>query len=331
MTAAADKMAQALRDAMRSLETVATLSGKEFWPGTETPTHMGHMVDVRQYAANRAKVASEALAAYEQEQKRQAALLALTRENERLGLYEAEAPGNPLPKRIEAANARLQSLLKDAELDYVQADVPQPFVGPYRAGVGFHDALFVAVDDANGQRVAEIYDIESGAALVRRLNLSHEAEQAAAPDLHKLADRAIVLARQDAAHPTPEAMEAASKARTELIRALGQAAAPKAEVVGRCCYGGTKPKSACASCGAWKAAPQPATSEREALTEEQIAKLYHEHLVYQDGVTPSGLVRITRYIEQAHGITRQSGNHATAKASAITSEKGNQSNQEPTK
>ena len=45
-----------------------------------------------------------------------------------------------------------------------------------------------------------------------------------------------------------------------------------------------------------------AQPERVALTDEQLTALYREHMLYQDGVTPSGLTRIARAIEAAHGI-----------------------------
>ena len=57
-------LTKALADAAESLQTISSLAGREFWPNTDAPTHMGQMRDVRAYALNRAKVASEALDAH---------------------------------------------------------------------------------------------------------------------------------------------------------------------------------------------------------------------------------------------------------------------------
>lgn len=85
-----------------------------------------------------------------------------------------------------------------------------------------------------------------------------------------------------------------------------QAAAPKAEAVGRCCYGGAKPKSACASCAAWTPAPQPATSEREPLTEEKIDLIAAEGVRNAaGGIYATSVYEFARAIERAHGIGTQ--------------------------
>lgn len=44
---------------------------------------------------------------------------------------------------------------------------------------------------------------------------------------------------------------------------------------------------------------------RKPLSDDQIMALQKERMLYQDGVTPSGLKRITRAIEAAHGITKK--------------------------
>lgn len=58
-------------------------------------------------------------------------------------------------------------------------------------------------------------------------------------------------AKADYEHRKPLAWAAARAALTT------QAPAEPAEPLGRCCYGGQKPKRACASCAAWVAAPTP--------------------------------------------------------------------------
>lgn len=54
---------QALHDAATSLETIATLAGRKSYGNPPIETHMDTFMDVRLYAAARAKVAREELAA----------------------------------------------------------------------------------------------------------------------------------------------------------------------------------------------------------------------------------------------------------------------------
>jgi hypothetical protein len=56
-----EELKKALFEAMRSLETIAKLSGREFCPGTKIKTNMESILDVRQYAGSRARVAFDAL------------------------------------------------------------------------------------------------------------------------------------------------------------------------------------------------------------------------------------------------------------------------------
>lgn len=66
MTTITKQLAEALRDAARSLETIGRLAGKPYYgrdeQGEPIPTYMGHNDEVRSYANNRAGVARAALA-----------------------------------------------------------------------------------------------------------------------------------------------------------------------------------------------------------------------------------------------------------------------------
>lgn len=68
MTTITKQLAEALRDAVRSLETIGRLAGKPYYgrdeQGEPIPTYMGHNDEVRSYANNRAGVALAVLAAY---------------------------------------------------------------------------------------------------------------------------------------------------------------------------------------------------------------------------------------------------------------------------
>jgi hypothetical protein len=67
-----DKLAEALRDAATSLETIGRLAGKPYYgrddQGEPIQTYMGHNDEVRSYAKSRAGCAREALAAHDAEQ-----------------------------------------------------------------------------------------------------------------------------------------------------------------------------------------------------------------------------------------------------------------------
>ena len=71
------RMAEALRDAATSLETIGRLAGKPYYgrddQGEPIQTYMGHNDEVRSYAKSRAGCAREALAAHDAEQAQQAA------------------------------------------------------------------------------------------------------------------------------------------------------------------------------------------------------------------------------------------------------------------
>lgn len=73
------------------------------------------------------------------------------------------------------------------------------------------------------------------------------------------------------------------------------------EPVGKCCYGGSTPKSACASCAAWAPPPQ---AVREALAAETIMKIVmdveQQHHFLRG--TTNWAVAVGRAIESAHGI-----------------------------
>lgn len=58
-----DDLTKALRDAATSLETIASLAGRKTYGDPPIETYMDTFMDVRLYAAARAKVAREALAA----------------------------------------------------------------------------------------------------------------------------------------------------------------------------------------------------------------------------------------------------------------------------
>lgn len=66
------KLAEALRDAATSLETIGRLAGKPYYgrddQGEPIQTYMGHNDEVRSYAKSRAGCAREALAAHDAEQ-----------------------------------------------------------------------------------------------------------------------------------------------------------------------------------------------------------------------------------------------------------------------
>ena len=70
------KMAEALRDAATSLETIGRLAGKPYYgrddQGEPIQTYMGHNDEVRSYAKSRAGCAYEALAAHDAEQAQEA-------------------------------------------------------------------------------------------------------------------------------------------------------------------------------------------------------------------------------------------------------------------
>lgn len=68
MSTTSEKLAEALRDAATSLQTISRLAGRATYLGDDgerIPTYMEHDDDVRGYAKSRAQVAQEALAAYE--------------------------------------------------------------------------------------------------------------------------------------------------------------------------------------------------------------------------------------------------------------------------
>ena len=50
-----------------------------------------------------------------------------------------------------------------------------------------------------------------------------------------------------------------------------------------------------------------APPQRKPLTDEEMQTIYREFMLYQDGLTPSGLQRVTRAIERAHGIGGSNG------------------------
>lgn len=112
---AADKMAQALCK-------LAVLAEHDLLPAGE---------ELRE--------AREALTAYEQEQSSQRALLALTRENERLGLYEAKQAAAPdLPALIERFKGFPAALQGCGE---VQAAAPKAEAVAFDPPVGKDDAF----------------------------------------------------------------------------------------------------------------------------------------------------------------------------------------------
>jgi hypothetical protein len=82
---------------------------------------------------------------------------------------QAAQPAKQLVERIEEAKIKLAKALQDAVLDI---DKPEKqFVGPFTGAIGFHDGVYVAIEDSNSQRVANIYDITSAAELIQALNL----------------------------------------------------------------------------------------------------------------------------------------------------------------
>lgn len=83
-------------------------------------------------------------------------------------------------ERIESAKHQLALAVANSFIDYKDVDL-QPFVGPFTCSIGFHDGIFVAVNDSRGERVAEIYDINSGADLCARLNLGWYATRQSTP------------------------------------------------------------------------------------------------------------------------------------------------------
>ena len=100
----ADKLAEALRDAATSLETIGRLAGKPYYgrddQGEPIQTYMGHNDEVRSYAKSRAGCAREALAAYEA-----------------LAAHDAEQ--EPCHDAWRAALAQRREPLTDAEIEEI--------------------------------------------------------------------------------------------------------------------------------------------------------------------------------------------------------------------
>ncbi len=71
-------------------------------------------------------------------------------------------------ERIEEARQRLEKAKAAARLDVE----PLKFTPPFTAEIGYHDGVFVAIEDAAGERLANLRDIEGAAELVRALNLA---------------------------------------------------------------------------------------------------------------------------------------------------------------
>lgn len=100
--------------------------------------------------------------------------------------------------------------------------------------------------------------------------------------------------------PYPDEMLAFARA---VLAKWGQ---PQAEAggepVGKCCYGGSTPKSACASCAAW--APPP-KAVLEPLTREQVKAIMAEAGYDREAPQPrADFITGLRHGERAHGIAK---------------------------
>ena len=109
------KLAEALRDAATSLETIGRLAGKPYYgrddQGEPIQTYMGHNDEVRSYAKSRAGCAREALAAYEA-----------------LAAHDAEQAAKAVPADLRSAAERTRQDLGPTGSNYPDVRVLLVFV-----------------------------------------------------------------------------------------------------------------------------------------------------------------------------------------------------------
>lgn len=109
------KLAEALRDAATSLETIGRLAGKPYYgrddQGEPIQTYMGHNDEVRSYAKSRAGCAREALAAYEA-----------------LAAHDTEQAANAVPADLRSAAERTRQDLGPTGSNYPDVRVLLAFV-----------------------------------------------------------------------------------------------------------------------------------------------------------------------------------------------------------
>lgn len=144
MTTITDKLAEALRDAARSLETIGRLAGKPYYgrdeQGEPIPTYMGHNDEVRSYANNRAGVAIAALAAFDAQQSAEFGFAPLTEISAcpHCGgpIDQQSAPSEPVQGEREAFEAWLNP--------GNHADNVSPWVEPGRYEKDTHSLAWLA-------------------------------------------------------------------------------------------------------------------------------------------------------------------------------------------
>lgn len=77
---------------------------------------------------------------------------------------------NRIADQMAEAKRRLDAAVEMAQRDGPPEPALRSLVAPFTAGIGYHDGVFVAIEDANGQRVADMRDIGDAARLIVSLN-----------------------------------------------------------------------------------------------------------------------------------------------------------------